>query len=194
MERIPKTQKKLREAKFFLGRMSEALRSIKLEKEDFEFFLSAFLSAGRSVTFVLRAEQADVYQQWYDGWQKALDAENRELLEFMNQQRIAEVHRRGADVQAEIEMVPVSELEMGPGRDPRYSISGGWGREDHLLKSEERLTILTGLLAEKKSWKCADLTWGCSNGWYEILTKYFRDSPDRNRSAENCTQASYATR
>lgn|SRR2546425_3604492 len=122
MEKIPKAQKKLREARFFLGRMSKAVKSTNLEQEDFEFFLSAFLSAGRSVTFFLNVEQADVYKQWFDGWEKALDAENRELLKLMNQQRVAEVHLGGADVQAEIEMVQITELEMEPGRDPRYCI------------------------------------------------------------------------
>jgi hypothetical protein len=122
VEKIPKTQKKLREAQFFLAQVSKVFKSTNLEREDFEFFLSAFLSAGRSVTFCLRVEQAGVYKQWLDGWEKALDGKDRELLKSMNQHRVAEVHKGGSNVQAEIEMVPVTRLEMEQGRDPRYSI------------------------------------------------------------------------
>jgi hypothetical protein len=45
---LEQTQKKLREAEFFLGQLrAEAHR----EPEVFDYYLSAFVSAGRSVTF-----------------------------------------------------------------------------------------------------------------------------------------------
>ena len=61
MAEIPKTLKKLREARFFLAKMTKDSRSTKLAGEDFDFYLSAFLSAGRSVTLVLQVEQQDLY-------------------------------------------------------------------------------------------------------------------------------------
>ncbi len=48
MAQIPKIQKKLREAKFFYRHVCDKERALNLESEELEFYLSAFLSAGRS--------------------------------------------------------------------------------------------------------------------------------------------------
>jgi hypothetical protein len=48
MSRFPKAEKKLREATFFLSRMMEAAKAVRLDREDFDFYLSAFFNAGRS--------------------------------------------------------------------------------------------------------------------------------------------------
>jgi hypothetical protein len=61
MTAIPKSLKKLRETRFFLARMTKAARSTRLDREDFDFYLGAFLGAGRSVTLVLQVEQKDFY-------------------------------------------------------------------------------------------------------------------------------------
>jgi hypothetical protein len=126
MTAIPKSLKKLRETRFFLARMTEAARSTRLNREDFDFYLSAFLGAGRSVTLVLQVEQKDLYDAKYGPWENNLPPEDQALMRFMNGQRVAEVHLLGADVQTAIEMVPVSQIEMEPGHDARYSISW-WG-------------------------------------------------------------------
>ena len=75
MAAIPKTLKKLCETRFFLARMQEAPRSTRLEWEDFEFYLSAFLSAGRSVTWVLQVEQKALYDAQYGPWENRLPPE-----------------------------------------------------------------------------------------------------------------------
>jgi hypothetical protein len=129
MADIPKTLKKLCEARFFLARMTEAARSTNLEREDFDFYLSAFLSAGRSVTLVLQVEQKDLYDAQYGPWQSSLTPEEQSLLKFMNGQRLAEVHLLGAAVEAVIEMVPMTQIEIQPGTDPRYSYSISWWGE-----------------------------------------------------------------
>ena len=49
-------EKKLREARFFLDRMSEHERMPFDNKEPFDFYLSAFLGAGRTVDYRLRHE------------------------------------------------------------------------------------------------------------------------------------------
>jgi hypothetical protein len=61
---IPQTQKKLREAHFFLARQQERARGIPAP-EEFEFSLSAFLSAARSVTFALHQEKKEQYNAWF---------------------------------------------------------------------------------------------------------------------------------
>ncbi len=126
MAQVPQTRKKLREAKFFLGRMSEADKSSRLDKEDFDFNLSAFLSAGRSVTFFLQVEQKKLYDACFPGRNKAPVGDERELLEFMNDQRVAEVHKGGAEVYHMVERVPATEAKFRDRRHPAYGISW-WG-------------------------------------------------------------------
>ena len=59
---IEATQKKLGEAQFFFYRLlNEAQKPVRSEPEIFEFYLSAFLSAARSVTFVLQYEEKTKY-------------------------------------------------------------------------------------------------------------------------------------
>ena len=123
MASIAKTQKKLREARFFLSSMSAAARSTRLDEENFEFFLSAFLSAARSVLDVIRVEGKRHYKAWYGGWKANLSGEERDLLQFINGQRIATVHQEGVEVQTEIEFVPITRVEFR-GRHPAYGI--GW--------------------------------------------------------------------
>ena len=47
-------------------------------------------------------------------------------MKFMNEQRRTELHQLGADVEAAIKMVPITQIEMEPGSDPRCRISW-WG-------------------------------------------------------------------
>jgi hypothetical protein len=66
---IVATERKLREARFFLGRLiDESKSAVRNEPEAFGFYLSAFLSAGRGVTFALQHEDKDMYDTWFPGW------------------------------------------------------------------------------------------------------------------------------
>ena len=123
MVHIPQTRKKLREARFFLGRMSEAEKLARLDKEDFGFYLSAFLLAGRSVIGFFHAKENRQYRRWFRDWRMARAGSERKLLNDMTRQRDLEVHEQGADVQSVIEHVPVSEVEFGNQSHPAYGIS-----------------------------------------------------------------------
>ena len=111
MAQIPNTQKKLRETKFFLGNLSKAARSPHLDREDFDFYLSAFLSAGRSVTLFLQYEQKASYDIWFMNWCRTLGEGERKLLEFSNAQRVAAVHKQAPEIQSDIEMMPLTKFE-----------------------------------------------------------------------------------
>ena len=81
----PTIPKKLREAKFFLGHMRmESARSTQPDREHFEFYLSAFLSAARSVTtfFEKRNQKA-----WWSQWRANRSEDDRQLLNEMRIQR-----------------------------------------------------------------------------------------------------------
>src|SRR5437773_9100380 len=108
---IERIQKKLREAKFFLSHMMQSARSTRLDHEHFEFHLSAFLSAARSVTNFLENNQ----RAWWSQWKTGRPGDDRQLLNQMTKQRDNEVHEKGADVAHQLEDVPLSKIETASG-------------------------------------------------------------------------------
>jgi hypothetical protein len=65
---IENVDKKLREAKFFLAKMVEQEGRACSDKEEFDFYLSAFHSAARAVDYRLRHEQGAIYRAWRKTW------------------------------------------------------------------------------------------------------------------------------
>ena len=123
MVEIPQTQKKLRETQFFFQHLHDKEMEHSLEhSEEFDFFLSAFVSSGRSVTFALQAEQKEAYDRWFPGWKNSLTEKDQDLLSFMNNQRVAEVKKKGAKVHTEIELVPLTEVRTRGESHPAYGI------------------------------------------------------------------------
>jgi hypothetical protein len=113
---IPVTEKKLREAEFFFEQMRRrALDGANLASEQFEFYFSAFVTAARSVTMVLQKEDTAGYETWFVPWRDAV-AGRAELLGFMNEERVAVVHRLGASHVAEVEFINAFEYQV---RAPR---------------------------------------------------------------------------
>jgi hypothetical protein len=107
MAHIPRTQKKLRETQFFMSKLMQEAGSENLDREDFSFYLSAFLTAGRSVRDVLKKENSASYT-WCRNWEKALSPGEQRLLRFMQKQRNMEVHELGAKTQDDVSMVPLA--------------------------------------------------------------------------------------
>jgi hypothetical protein len=133
MAEIPKTLKKLGEARFFLALMKNAAKFMDFEREDFEFYLSAFLSAGRSVTFCLCSDLGGkkIYKHRFDVWWSGkLTDEQRDEMDFLRDQRNLVLKTGRTDVVAEIEMVPITQIETQPGTGPIYSIFQWWGEPD----------------------------------------------------------------
>ena len=94
---ILQTQRKLREAKFFLKHLKHASGKAFGEREHFHFYLSAFLSACRSVDYVLRNEQETKYKKWFPKWKATLSKDDRKFIEFMIGERGSEIHATGAN-------------------------------------------------------------------------------------------------
>jgi hypothetical protein len=102
-------EKKLREARFFLGKMGEHERMAFTDKEPYDFYLSAFLSAARTVDLRLRHEQRSIYPAWRNSW----DANNQTqqgLIKFMVAERNIEVHQSGSS-----RVVKTENRELGLG-------------------------------------------------------------------------------
>jgi hypothetical protein len=104
LERI---EKKLREARFFFGKMINQESRAFGDKEPFDFYLSAFLSAGRTVDYRLRHEQATTYPDWRKTWDGTLPAQERELMKFLADDRADEVHRSGSSRAVKEETIPI---------------------------------------------------------------------------------------
>ena len=118
---IEATQKKLREARFFvrlLNQMSQ--EAVRNEPEAFEFYLSAFLSAARSTTFALQYEEKDKYDAWFPAWFNNRSEEDQQLLNFLKEQRNYVEKRAGAEVNVVWEFIPVTELRSDSREHPAY--------------------------------------------------------------------------
>jgi|GEM_PF-787304 hypothetical protein len=95
---MERAEKKLREAMFFLPKMreSEGL-AVGNEPEEFDYYLSAFLSAARSVTMALDHEYKTFKPAWFPKW--LADERNEKeakLHVFLTADRNREVHRYGS--------------------------------------------------------------------------------------------------
>jgi hypothetical protein len=87
-------EKKLREAEFFLGKMQKQESRAFGDKEPFDFCLSAFLNAARTVDYRLRHEQAATYPSWRTAWDARLAHNEKSLIKFLVDNRNVEVHVR----------------------------------------------------------------------------------------------------
>jgi len=107
---IGATRSKLAEAQFFYAKLADAGRRVfAAEPEAFHYYLSAFLSAARSVGYALQAEQKEKYDAWYPSWEASLPQEQLALLRNFNRERVAAVHKRGAKVSHQVIPMPGSE-------------------------------------------------------------------------------------
>lgn len=108
---VSATKKKLREARFFLRQLLARDRVAPPDPVEFEFHLSAFLSAARSVTFALQSEEKEKYDAWLPRVEGLLSEEDRELYSQMKDQRNIAQKRGGVPVRVEWEFVPIIEAK-----------------------------------------------------------------------------------
>jgi hypothetical protein len=78
------TQGKIDEAHFFVSKMREKYN----DRTEFKFYLSAFLSAGRSVIWVMNTEFGKVpsFKTWYDS--RMLNDEENRIFKLVNDLRV----------------------------------------------------------------------------------------------------------
>lgn len=89
-------KKKLREAEFFLRKLAERSRLAFGDREEFDFLLSAFLCASRSIDYRLRHEQGEKYRTFHKNWERALNPDERKLIKLLVDDRNLEVHQSGS--------------------------------------------------------------------------------------------------
>lgn len=78
------TEGKINEARFFLKKMKEKYNN----RAEFKFYLSAFLSAGRSIIWIMNAEfnKVPFFKEWYDN--RKLDDEQARVFKLINTLRV----------------------------------------------------------------------------------------------------------
>ncbi len=122
MPQFPKTHLKLREAKFFLRHLEAEAKRAQSDDAVFRYYLSAFLSASRSITFFLQVEDKSLYDSSWEPWLRGLEQGEEKLVVNMNAQRVAEVHRGGVELESHVQPIPYYEVDTGSTRDPRYGV------------------------------------------------------------------------
>ena len=164
---IDATQKKLREAHFFAQMLGKVNRQPGgNEPEEFEFYLSGFLSAARAVTFALQYEEKDKYDAWFPAWFNSRRPEDQALLKDMITHRNSVQKRGGAETNQDWVYIPLTEIRTEsrvhpaygfhwygpPGTSPPtfgtlvYSFKGSGG--EVISDCERYLTILVSLVRE----------------------------------------------
>ncbi len=140
MSSIPATEQKLAEARYHLALLLGAAKDVTAQRHH----LSALLAAGRSVTFVLQSEAKAEYDAWFSSWSGALTPTDQRLMAFMNEQRVAEVHRVGAAVSTTVEERSVWRRKSAGSNTPMVAqrlALGLHGEEAFGLYGEENVKI-----------------------------------------------------
>jgi hypothetical protein len=138
-EMLEAAQRKLVEAQFFYRRLVTERdgRLVESEAGAFRHYLSAFLSAGESVRYVLQNADDQKYTNLFGQFPKDTDGE---LLKFMNLQRGEEIHGQGLGLTAKLEPVPPIVLirsNQTAGGHPAYGmhVFGPPGSQVHPMRS-----------------------------------------------------------
>jgi hypothetical protein len=119
---LKNTKAKLDEARFFLRHLQQYRSAAvsgnpwKADGQAFAYYLSAFVSAARSVTWLLQTEEREKYDAWLGAWEErgrswaeANGVDIDRVLKLTNKMRVDVIHREGqVKTRIETEMVPVT--------------------------------------------------------------------------------------
>jgi hypothetical protein len=123
---LASAKKNLWRALFFLQHAQREQRHHSLRFDEFAAYLSAFLACARYFTDMLeRAKRKGRpgWSRWWCGYKDGLSPEDRELLNFMTQQRDLEQHEEGARAEPGVAFVSVLEMPLDSDRNPYRGLS-----------------------------------------------------------------------
>jgi hypothetical protein len=137
-------EKKLQEARAFLSKMRDQEQRAFDDKQPFDQYMSAFLSAGMSVRGAFRVEQDrqrnQAIKEWKETWEANLTQEQMRIYEFMREDRNDEVHHGGSR-----RVVDPKEIKIGVGGS--YTDESGtltvMGSPGPLIGADTSATITT---------------------------------------------------
>ena len=97
---IETVEKKLEEARASLSKMHDQEQRAFGDKQPFDHYLSAFLSAGMSVRDAFHVKQDrqrdQAIKNWKEAWEARLTSEQMRIYELMREDRNREVHDSGS--------------------------------------------------------------------------------------------------
>jgi hypothetical protein len=109
---IESTKDRLEEARFFLSKLRQhkvaQAQPRRPPPEHFRYYLGAFVTAARSVTWVLQREEGEKYDAWKGSWEgQRTEAENA-LLKLTTQMRNTSVKEGHIETTVRSERTPIS--------------------------------------------------------------------------------------
>jgi hypothetical protein len=115
---LSRVHTKLSEAEFFLAKICEQEQRFIGDKEPFDYYLSAFLNAGRTVDYRLIHQHGAIYKPWRATWDTHLASGEVDLPKIMADDRAAEVHKTGStrSVGREGVALGIGEHHLPPGQ------------------------------------------------------------------------------
>jgi hypothetical protein len=139
---IETAEKKLQEVRKFLADMRDQEQRAFGDKEPFDHYLSAFLTAGMSVRGAFHVKQDrprnEAIKNWKKAWEAQLTPAQKCIYDFMQEDRNCEVHDRGSH-----RVVGTKEIKVGVGGT--YSDKSGtltaMGSPSVLLGADTGVTI-----------------------------------------------------
>src|SRR4051794_34834347 len=107
---IERTQRRLRQARFFYQHLLNPRHSTKGNSETFRYYFSAFILSARTVTWTLKKEEKKKWKAWEPKWTANQSPEEQKLLKITRELRNIEEKQGGANLTMEFEEVAVEAL------------------------------------------------------------------------------------
>jgi hypothetical protein len=100
---IEKTQRRLRQARFFYEHLLDPPRTTIIASDAFVFYFSAFIQAARTVTWTLKNEETEKWKAWEPKWRAKRSTDEQKLLDITNEFRIDEEKKGGTNLYVDLE-------------------------------------------------------------------------------------------
>ena len=142
------TRQKLEEAKYFLEQMQVSAE----DRKKFAFNLSAFLSAARSVTFIMQSEFKSYpgFNDWYKDKQEEMN--NDRDFKFFNKLRVATIHKKPVVPYKKIEIDISETIHISESVTIRVTDKEGKVISEQTLEPKESKSSQETEVAIRHSW------------------------------------------
>ena len=128
------TEDKLSEAKYFFERMKEHV----MDREAFRYNLSAFLTAFRSVTFIMRKEYREISgcREWY--CKKQIEMKKDEKMKLLKEKRNITIHQKPIHPRAHVNVNSTLSIGLVPEINVTISHTNGTEERYSLMEEEKK--------------------------------------------------------
>ncbi|MBI3251861.1 MAG: hypothetical protein HYZ52_00880 [Candidatus Omnitrophica bacterium] len=130
------TADKLNEAKYFLDRAKES----PFHTDAFRYNISAFLSASRSITFMMKKEFFSVpgFEKWYE--KKVGEMRQDKFMKYLDRQRDITIHERPVQSHPHVSLIEETTGEGTKDLVVLYHLMGTGGATVNVVRSRPLIT------------------------------------------------------